>query len=249
MPEPVWGPPPAAPVLAPGEVHVWRAPLHLPPPVLARLAAALDPDERARAARRATPRLRDEFAAGRALQRDILARYLRVPPAALAYRFTPHDKPELAGAAAASGVRFNVSNAGAMALYALTLHREIGVDVEALKPMPDAMDIATRFFSAPENAVFARLPEAERERAFFTCWTRKEAYVKAVGEGLSMPLACFDVTFTPDRPAALLETRGRPEEASRWTLHALEPGEGYVGALCVEGPVSALRLYEWTTAG
>lgn len=244
-----WLPAPAGPLaLAPDEVHVWRASLRPPPHLLARLEAYLSPDERARAARFRFPEHRTAFVAGRGVQRDVLARYTGLAPAELAYREGSHGKPELDGAAAA-GIRFNVSNAGALALYAVTLRREIGVDLEQIKPMPDGMDIARRFFSAPENEVFAALPEEVRDLAFFRCWTRKEAYIKAVGEGLSMPLDRFDVAFAPGEPARILRTRGNPAEAERWSMLALEPGPGYVGAMAVEGAGWQAVLFDWHPAG
>ncbi|HEU0301706.1 MAG TPA: 4'-phosphopantetheinyl transferase superfamily protein [Longimicrobium sp.] len=250
MPSDAWGTPPAGP-LAPGpdEVHVWRASLRPSDPVLARLEAHLSPDERARAARFRFPRHRTAFVAGRGVQREILARYTGLPPAALAYREGSHGKPELDGPAAASGIRFNVSNSGDLALYALTFGREIGVDLELLKPMPDGMDIAKRFFSAPENEIFAALADEVRDLAFFRCWTRKEAYIKAVGEGLSMPLDRFDVAFAPGEPARILRTRGNPAEAERWTMLSIEPGPGYVGALAVEGGGGRVVLYDWDAPG
>ena len=235
-PEHAWAPaPPAGPALAVDEVHVWRASLRPDHVALRRLEAHLSADERTRADRFRFPGLRQAFVAGRGIQREILSRYTGVPPAGLAYRLSPYDKPALDGPAAASGVSFNVSNAGDLALYAVTLRREIGVDLERLKPMPDGIDIAQRFFSAPENESFTAVPEGERDLAFFQCWTRKEAYIKAVGEGLSMPLDRFDVSFLPGQPARLLATRGDPGEAGRWTMVELHPGPGYVGALVVEG--------------
>src|SRR5688500_13073379 len=241
-----WPPaPPGTLVLGPDQVHVWRASLRPAADVLARLEAHLSPDERARAARFRFPQHRTAFVAGRGVQREILARYTGLPPAALTYREGSHGKPELDGPPAASGIRFNVSNSGDLALYALTLRREIGVDLEQLKPMPDGVDIAKRFFSAPENEVFAALADEVRDLAFFLCWTRKEAYIKAVGEGLSMPLDRFDVTFAPGEPARILRTRGNPAEAERWTMLALEPGPGYVGALAVEGADWHPVLFDW----
>ncbi|HEY0019869.1 MAG TPA: 4'-phosphopantetheinyl transferase superfamily protein [Longimicrobium sp.] len=244
-----WPPAPAGPLaLAPDAVHVWRASLRPPAEVLARLEATLSPDERARAARFHFPQHRTAFVAGRGVQREILARYTGLPPAALAYREGSHGKPELDGAAGAAGIRFNVSNSGDLALYAVTVRRELGVDLEQLKPMPDGMDIARRFFSAPENEVFAALADDVRDLAFFRCWTRKEAYIKAVGEGLSMPLDRFDVAFAPGEPARILRTRGNPAEAERWTMLALEPGPGYVGALAVEGAGWHPVLFDWNAA-
>jgi 4'-phosphopantetheinyl transferase len=231
-----WAPPPAGPLaLGPDEVHVWRASLRPPPHVLARLEAHLSPDERARAARFRFPEHRDAFTAGRGAQREILSRYAGLPPHALAYSETKYGKQSLAGAAAELDIRYNVSNSGGLALYAVTLRREVGVDLEQLKPMPDGIDIARRFFSAPENEVFAALDEGVRDLAFFCCWTRKEAYIKAVGEGLSMPLDRFDVAFAPGEPARILRTRGEEDEAGRWSMAEVQPGPGYVGALVVEG--------------
>ena len=246
MPAEAWSaPPPGRVALGPDEVHVWRASLRPAAAALARLEAHLSPDERARAARFRFPRHRDAFVAGRGAQREILARYTGLPPAALAYRATEHGKLSLDGPAAAAGIRFNVSNSGGLALYAVTRGREVGVDLEELREMPDGMEIARRFFSAPENQVFAALPAEARDGAFFACWTRKEAYIKAVGEGLSMPLDRFDVAFAPGEPPRLLATRGDEAEASRWTLLELHPGEGYVGALAVEGGGWRVVLYDF----
>lgn len=244
-----WAPPPAGRLaLNADEVHVWRASLRPPAHVLARLETHLSPDERARAARFRFAEHRDAFVAGRGAQREILARYTGLPPHAHAYAETSHGKQSLAGAAATLGIRYNVSNSGDLALYAVAVDRELGVDLEKLKPMPDGIDIAQRFFSAPENAVFAALDEAVRDLAFFNCWTRKEAYIKAVGEGLSMPLDRFDVSFAPGEPARLLRTRGDEAEAARWSMAALDPGAGYVGAIVVEGDGWRPVLFDFGSA-
>lgn len=241
-----WTPPPAGRLpLSADEVHVWRASLRPPPHVLARLEAHLSDDERARAARFRFPEHRTAFVAGRGAQREILARYTGLPPAAHVYRETEFGKQSLDGATAGLDLRYNVSNSGEVALYAVSLGRELGVDLEKLKPMPDGIDIAQRFFSAPENAVFAALDPGVRDLAFFCCWTRKEAYIKAVGEGLSMPLDRFDVAFAPGEPARLLRTRGDEAQAARWSMAALEPGEGYVGAIVVEGEGWRPVLYDF----
>lgn len=248
MPE-AWAAPPPGPItLGRDEVHVWRASLRPPPAVLARLEAHLSADERDRAARFRFPEHRTAFVAGRGVQREILARYLGQAPHRLTYRVAAHGKPELDGAAAETGLRFNVSNSGDLALYAVTRGREIGVDLERVKRMEDGMDIARRFFSAPENEVFAGLAEEARDLAFFHCWTRKEAYIKAIGEGLSMPLASFDVAFAPGEPARLLAARGVGAEAERWSLCELHPGPGYVGAMVVEGSGWAMRLFDHGSA-
>ena len=243
-----WSPGPAAPRLAAGEAHVWRASLALGAEELRRLHALLSDDERVRAARFRYDVHRERFIAGRGTQRLLLARYLGVDPAAIRYRFAAHGKPALDGPEAASGLRFNVSNAEDGLLVALVLDREVGVDLEPVHRVVDRDAVARRFFSVPENQVYDTIPEAQRDAAFFTCWTRKEAYIKAVGDGLTMPLDCFDVTLRPGEPARLLATRGDPSQAARWTLRELDPGPGWLGALVVEGAAPELRLFDWDPA-
>ncbi len=229
-------------VISSAEVHVWRITLRPPAEVLDRLEGHLSAEERERASRFRFPQHREAFVAGRGAQREVLARYTPAEPARISYRTSAHGKLSLAEGA---GVRFNVSNSGDLALVAVARERELGVDLEQLRPIPDGVDIARRFFSAPENAVFAALDGPARDVAFFRCWTRKEAYVKAVGEGLSMPLERFDVAFAPGEAPRLLATRGDPDEAARWTMAALEPGPDYVGALAVEGSGWTLRCFSW----
>lgn len=245
MSETLWAPPPAELALEPGRVHVWRAGLEPAPDVLRRLEATLSDDERARAARFVFPQHRVRYAAGRGILRELLGRYLGRDPRSLRFRYTPHGKPELDEPVTSGSVRFNLSNCEAMALVAFVQGREVGVDVEELRPMPDGISIAERFFSAPENEVFRSLAAEVRDRAFFNCWTRKEAYIKAVGEGLSMPLDRFDVAFAPGEPAALLATRPDPAEVERWTLREVDPGPGWIGALMVEGRDWTVECWDW----
>lgn len=243
-----WLPGPERPRLEPGEVHVWRASLTAARDELARLHEILGDDERVRAARFRFDVHRDRFVAGRAIQRLLLARYLDVRPGAIRYRHAAHGKPSLSGPEAESGIRFNVSNAEDGLLVALALERELGVDLEPLHRVVDRDAVARRFFSAPENQVYDTIAEDQRDAAFFTCWTRKEAYIKAVGDGLSMPLDCFDVTLRPGEPARLLATRGDPQQAERWTLRELDAGPGWLAALVVEGAGVTPRLFDWNAA-
>jgi 4'-phosphopantetheinyl transferase len=244
----MWKPGPPRIALADDEVHVWRASLAATPDELARHAAVLGDDERARAERFRFDVHRNRFIAGRAIQRQVLARYLGADPAALRYRLAHHGKPALDGAHASTDLRFNVSNADDGLLIAVALGRELGVDLEAVKAVDDRDAVARRFFSVPENQVYDAIPEEARDLAFFTCWTRKEAYIKAIGEGLSMPLDRFDVTLRPGEPAHLLCTRGDPDQAARWTLRELDPGPGWLAALAVEGGGWSLRLFDWNPA-
>lgn len=243
MPE-GWSPPPRGWTLGADEVHVWRASLALPAGELERHARILAIDERSRAERFRFPVHRDRFIAGRGIQRRILAGYLGVEPAAIVYHIGKHGKLSVD----ATEVRFNVSNAGDRLLLAVALGREIGVDLEEVRAMPDAAPIARRFFSSVENEAFAAVPPDARDRAFFTCWTRKEAFIKAVGEGLSRPLDSFDVTLRAGEPAQLLCTRRDPADVERWTLREIDVGPGWAAALAVEGGPFSLHAFDWDSS-
>ena len=218
------------------EVHLWRAKLELDTSRLDRLARTLSTEEQQRAAAFHLPRDRARFLASHGFLRDVLSRYLRIEPAKVTFRLGPAGKPELAGD---SPIRFNLSHSGSCALAGVTVGREIGVDIEEQRPMPDALQLAKRFFSQAENRVLLGL--AGDSFAFFRCWTRKEAYMKARGLGLSLGLERFEVAFAPGEPARLLRMEGEPEAASRWWLADLPLGPELIGACAVEhGPCRML---------
>jgi 4'-phosphopantetheinyl transferase len=241
----LWLPPPAELTLSSAEIHVWRASLDPAASCIERLQSSLSADERQRAARFHFPRDRRRFTVARGVLRDILGRYLGVPPSALAFCYSTYGKPALADVAVATGLRFNVSHSHEMALFAVARGREVGVDIEYLGREIRAEEIAERFFSAHERANLRALPAEVKHQAFFNCWTRKEAYIKAHGEGLSLPLDQFDVTLAPGEPAVLLATRSDPREALSWSLQALTPGPDYVAALAVEGQSWHLTCWQW----
>jgi len=220
------------PELAADEVHVWQAALDAPARPLRELAATLSTDERARAERYHFERDRRRFVVCRSLLRDILGRYAGRPAGALRFGYGSSGKPSLPD----SDVRFNVSHSDGVAVYALARGREVGVDVERVRPVSGADRIAERFFSAPERQALRAVPATARTTAFFTCWTRKEAYVKARGEGLGLPLDQFAVSLAPDGPARLWPAGGADaREVARWSLAGLRQDPGYVAALAVEG--------------
>jgi 4'-phosphopantetheinyl transferase len=225
------GPPgPAA-----GTAEVWRIPLDLPAHELAAFEATLDAGERARAARFHFERDRRRWVAARGAMRVLLGRCADLPPERVAFRVGTHGKPALADAAARGDLRFNLSHAGGLALCALARGAEVGVDVEVVRAAFATDEIARRFFAPAEVAILAALHVEERVEAFFACWTRKEAYLKARGMGLALGLDRFEVSLAPGQPAVLLATRDEPAEAARWALESLSPGPGYAGALAVEG--------------
>lgn len=237
-------PPTDTPPLAVGEVHLWRASLSQSHDVLRRLHSTLAPDEREKAARYHFPRHRDHYIAARGMLRRLVGRYLARPPESLQFSYGAHGKPSLDGAQAAEDLHFNLSHSHELALYAFARGRELGVDVEHMRADFAGEEIAARFFSAREVDMLRALPAEARTPAFFNCWTRKEAYIKARGEGLSHPLDAFDVSLVPGAPAALLGTRGDPLELTRWSLHALDVGEAYAAAVAVQGTDYALRLWQ-----
>lgn len=243
-----WRLPPEDLALSEREIHVWRACLDQPPVSISALRKALAPDELARADRYRFPNGRDRFVVCRAALRTILGLYLRAHPDHLRLSANSYGKPELAGLHSGSALRFNVSHSGDLALLAVGYAREVGVDLERLRPgrPGERMRLAERFFSPAEAAELRALPEDERDDAFTVCWTRKEAYIKAIGRGLSLPLSMFDVTVSPKAAAALLRTAWNPQDASRWLLRDLNPGSGYVGAIAVEGGGWRLRRWQWS---
>jgi 4'-phosphopantetheinyl transferase len=231
------------PDLADGEVHVWRIPLKAEAATLARYQELLAPDERARAARFHFEVHRRRFAVARARMRILLASYLRCKPAELTFCYTAHGKPFLSG----SLVAFNLSHAHEMAILGVTSGREIGVDIEYLDRKFAGDDIAARYFSAGELRALRAFAPDQQCAAFFRCWTRKEAYIKAHGEGLSMPLASFEVCVE-DREELWLNNDKDPNEQARWRLQNVPAPEGYAAAAVVEGRDSSFRQFDWSDA-
>ena|SRR5690348_12732443 len=237
---------PGAPPLLPGEIHIWRASQTVEPAVLSRLHGLLDPAEKARAERFVFQRDRDRFIVGRGLLRELLAAYIGCEPAQLGFDYGPQGKPSLrasesaAIAHAASHIRFNASHSQGLAAFAFALDCDLGIDVELIRNNFGGEEIAQRFFSREEVAELMSLPPEARAEAFFLCWTRKEAYIKARGQGLQIPLASFSVSLTPGQPEQL-----RADDASRWELRSFQPKDDYAGAFVVEGKGHSLRYFDW----
>jgi 4'-phosphopantetheinyl transferase len=227
-----------------GEVRVWRVGLEWQESA-ERLGQLLDDDEHERVARFHFSRDAMRFLVGRAAVRSILGDVLGIEPRRLCFGYGPSGKPEIVGAGAERGLRFNVSRSNNLALCAVTTHRRVGVDVECLRALGDLDAIVERVFSRPERDELRSLPPELREVAFFNGWTRKEAYVKAIGEGVASPLDRFTVSLAPGSPARLVEVGGDPTEAARWTLATIFPDPGYAAALAVEGPIARLRCHTW----
>jgi len=226
---------PGALVLPESEVQVWRLDLEALAAAEDRWHKLLSPDEQARAGRFRPVQVRRHFVVARGMLRTVLAAYLGVDASKLAFCYSAREKPRLAPPYAESGILFNVAHSGGVALLAFAREREIGVDVEQMSREVEVAAIARRFFSPREQVQLAALSPEERHDAFFRCWTRKEAFIKAKGEGLALPLDQFDVSIAPGDKNALLATRPDEAEAARWSLREVQAGPGYAGALCVGG--------------
>jgi len=222
-------------VLNDDEVQVWQVTLEQEAVTLARLHDLLNAQERQRAARFYFPADQRRYTVGRGVLRLLLGYYLQVAPTQINFVYNPYGKPELASVNGVAPLHFNLSHSGERALYAFALQRPLGIDIEWMKPDLAWRDLARHVFSAYEQQVLARLSAAEQLPAFYRGWTRKEAYIKARGMGLSLALDQFDVTMQADQPARILATRDDAHEAARWTLCDLPCPTGYAAALAVAG--------------
>ena len=242
---PAWSAPPGDLTLPKDEVHVWRVSVDMAASQMMAMAETLSVDEQSRAARFYFERDRRSFVVSRGILRTLLGRYLDRSPSQLRFCYGPQGKPALTPDSGADALRFNLSHSHGMALLALAGDGEVGVDLEWIRPGFASEEIAERFFSPREVFMLRQVPLEMRVEAFFNCWTRKEAYIKATGKGLSMPLDQFVVSLVPGEPAVLLETSPDDPEASRWRLRSLAPGSGYVGALVVAGDYPAVKCWDW----
>jgi 4'-phosphopantetheinyl transferase len=214
--------------LEPGTIEVWRASLDQHSDVVRTLETLLSDDERDRRDRFHFDRDRTRYVVGRGLLRALLGRYLGEEPAGLEFRYSRYRKPSLAE----GGPHFNLAHSGSTAFYAFSPAFEVGIDVELVQVENADERVARRFFSSVEVQTLMALPEAARTHAFFSCWTRKEAFLKARGDGLTLALDSFDVTLAPGEPAMLLRTGWSPDEHARWQLADVSDVEhGQVAAL------------------
>lgn len=225
---------PSASSLRPRTVHLWTASLSIADRHLVGLWPLLSADERERALRFVFERDRHWFVAARGFLRDLLSAYTGVTPASLRFTYGERGKPAL-DPDHGSRVEFNVSHSGGLAVFAITSDSAVGVDVEEVRALDDADCLARQCFAPGEQQELARLMPASRLQAFFNCWTRKEAYIKALGEGLSCPLESFEVTLAPGDRAGLRSIDGAEIQAARWWMHAFVPAPGFVGAVVVRG--------------
>jgi 4'-phosphopantetheinyl transferase len=240
-----WLPPPDAIPLPDGDTHVWLVSLDVSEQKRNELARTLKPAELERARRYRFSRDRERFIARRGILRSIIARYLDVHPVEIRFRLTHHGKPELSNKLTSSVLRFNASHSSGWAMFAIARNRNVGVDIEHINPARADPQVASRFFALREVASLAALSGNEWATGFFNCWTRKEAYVKSIGEGLSFPLDAFEVSLAPGQPARLLSVNQSEHKAARWAMADLDAVPGYAAALVVEASIGRLRCWRW----
>lgn len=242
-----WNIPPTDLKLAENEVHVWRVSLEVPGHEIESLKKILVPEEIERANKFYFEKDRRHWTVAHAALRSMLGQYLNVNPRDILFTTNDYGKPSIVYPPAGTHLYFNLSHSGGLALYAFAYGRQVGVDVEYMRAGIEYNELATHSFSAQECAALYALPADVQEEAFFLCWSRKEAYIKARGKGLSLPLDQFDVSLAPDKPAALLASREEPHATEHWSLHALAPGNRYAGALVVEYFNWKLFCWQWDT--
>jgi len=241
----------AAPLLAPNAVHIWRVSLDQPSLLVEHLHPLLSIDEQARAARFYFAKDRQHFILARGTLRILLSQYLGIEASAIPFCYNAYGKPALALPAPHNTLHFNLSHSHEIALSAFSYERELGIDVEYMRPLSvsECEMLAEHSFSESERASLRTLPTEAKRQAFFACWTRKEAYIKAKGRGLSIELDQFDVSLTPGEPAALLDSREDPQAVAHWSLRDLPPAKEYAGAIMVEGHDWSASYWQWSPIG
>jgi 4'-phosphopantetheinyl transferase len=225
-------------------VHVWLAALNISDMHRQKLELMLSQDEHQRAQQFYFERDRCQFVVARGLLRALVGQYLQVAPSTINFNYGPHGKPELPRGHN-DALHFNLSHSHGLAVFAFAWEREVGIDIEYMRPLEDLESIAQQFFSEQEQFILQNLPTPLKQQGFYNCWTRKEAYIKATGMGLSQPLDEFAVSLAPHEPAQLLHAQGKPDEAKQWSLHELRPPAGYAAALAVAGPDAKLTCWRW----
>ncbi len=239
-----WSRAPSSLAIGASDVHVWKATLDATGESLAALRGVLSDDERVRADRFIRRIHGDRFTCARGMLRRLLARYLGAPPEAIGFRYDELRRPSLAPGQFPMDLRFNLSHSEDKALFAFAIGNDLGVDIEAIDDRVERDKLAERFFAAGEVAALRALPERAQREAFFLCWTRKEAFVKAHGKGIAFGLDRFEVSVGPDQPARIVHVDDGEMRTDAWALHDLLAFDGFASALVTKSDMGAPLLYE-----
>jgi 4'-phosphopantetheinyl transferase len=239
----LYPPGPSDPNPAREDLHIWAVELDACAEAIDCGRDVLSDEERERADRFRFEKHRNRFTIGRACLRQILSRYLGEPAASLSFEHGPNGKPRLAGGF--NGLQFNLAHSETLALVAVTQIGEVGVDVEEVRVLPDFDELVSRFFSARETAAFEQLSEEEKPAAFFNLWTRKEAFLKATGEGIGHGLNRVEVSFLAGEAARFAQLPEDLAVGKNWILRELAPADGFVGAVTVGGEIKRLECWRF----
>lgn len=226
-------------------IHVWRIALESPDAPLAAARQILTSDEIRRADRFVRPEHGRRFIVARAALRNLLARYLNTDAVDVLLKENEYGKPLPAGEFAHSRIQFNLTHSGELALACFCLDKLIGIDIEQDRPLPDMLKIAKRFFAPREVDDLLAVEPSQQQGSFYACWTRKEAYIKARGEGLHHSLKRFVVSLAPGEPPVLLHTDDQPDGAQAWTLYNLYPADGYIASLASQSPPRQTKCFAY----
>ena len=241
-----WRPEIPGELISSNEVHVWRAWLDLTALQCENLLGFLSADELARAGRFHFERDQKRFIAARGILRQILGRYLGKKPNELRFEYTPYGKPVLATNGGYETLSFNLSHSDAFALFAVTRGRNIGIDIECVRHDVAVGQISQRFFSQHEISSLERVDKDKRTELFFQYWTRKEAFLKAMGEGISFPMERCDVSFFSGKVLSPITLHGDIPRSPCWYGQDLFPGSGYAAAIAIEGPEWDLSCWHYS---
>jgi 4'-phosphopantetheinyl transferase len=243
--DPVWQNPLNQPTLTDNQVHVWRANLDLPTVTIEELAAILSSDEIERANRFHFSKDRKRFIAARSILRQLLGNYLQITPDKLEFEYSDRGKPRLSASMPNSSLQFNVSHSHEYALYGFIYDQAIGVDIEYLREMSDAVKIAERFFSPREFKLIASYPKEQQHQVFFKFWTAKEAYLKATGTGLAGSIADVEISLDHTKSPKLLTIQGNKTAAASWSMYSCIPANNYLATIAVAIPITEQQVYFW----
>ncbi len=241
----VWHKNPGNYLLNDQNVHLWLATQNIENDYIASLYAILSNDEKERANRFYFEKDRNSYIVSRALLRILIGKYLNQKPDSIIFKYAKYDKPYISEHLNYLNLQFNVSHSHGKVLIGFTKIRNIGVDIELVRTLEGAADIVNRNFSQYERHIYNSLPKSLQDRAFFNCWTRKEAFIKAIGKGLTYPLDAFTVSIAPMEEARLLDVKNDSQEKEKWILKDIGINADYVAAMVIESGECQLACYKW----
>ena len=240
-----WERGPGLPELNKDEVHIWCASQHQSEADFNRLRSTLSEDETVKANKYVFEKDQVASIVARGLLRTLLGAYLKRDPKSFHFVEVGNGKPALKRGEFDPHLYFNISHSGTMVLYGFTYINPIGVDIELKRPLEDALQISESYFSENEKEALRNLSPEKQHEGFFNCWSRKEAFIKVYGEGLSRELDSFDVSLRPGEPARLLSIEGNSDQANQWTLEDLNPIDEYAAAYCIEATPDSKSCFLW----